>query len=92
MLWSTDYPLIEDKVAAAGATLGLSCWRSIAVLAACCVVDGASLIRSLPMLHALGIGKTKNRRGKYPDVLNHVGLLANRPPGISGLPFIQSSD
>ena len=29
---------------------------------------------------------------EHPEVFDHVGLLANEPPGPTGLPFIQSSD
>ena len=29
---------------------------------------------------------------KHPQVLNHVGLLFNEPPGRAGLPFIKSSE
>jgi hypothetical protein len=25
---------------------------------------------------------------EYPEVLHHVGLLVNEPPGMAGLPFI----
>ena len=29
---------------------------------------------------------------EHPEVFRHVGLLIDGPPGLAGLPFIQSSD
>jgi hypothetical protein len=29
---------------------------------------------------------------EHPQVFDHVGLLFDEPPGLAGLPFIESSD
>jgi len=37
-------------------------------------------------------GQKKADVAQHPEVLGHVGLLVNGPPGTAELPFIQSSD
>ena len=38
-----------------------------------------------------GVNRKRNKKAdvaEHPEVFDHVGLLANEPPGSAGLPFI----
>jgi hypothetical protein len=47
-------------------------------------------IRSIPSLlrRSRAAAAKKADVAEYPQVLDHVGLLFNEPPGTAGLPFI----